>query len=348
VAGQGWKVSFKAGDSFKERQRAHGGAHSTFREAVATARPLPPPSAPAPPSARRNPVPALTPPDDDCCSRGDWCSGRVITIENGARTVTPAATPRAYCHACEGYIGLCLDGDPADGHYNGMPALYRRLHRELGEARQSEVMVKVPFGPSVPLSEAIDAQMRLMGEILCSWEERVRDIDSLSDLGEAGDRPQDDAADIERSVTILAPRISILVSLAPQEMMRSLPPWLVTDEDADCEIMSCNGHTVTIMPRLDGRRAGQEIMHLHYMARRLLLETNPPMPLLPDFRCRVCERKLLRKAPPPWHEQGVWFWSRCDGCGDEMSREEYDVNARRWLAFERARLEVPRLASLAA
>lgn len=340
MAGKGWAYSFERGDSFRDRQRAHGGAPSAFRTAVATARPLPPPG-PAP--APRKPAPAPVP-DPDHCARGAWCSGRVITIDGGTRTVTPATTPRAYCIACEGYIALCLEGDPEDGHHNGMLALYKRLHRELGEARQAEIMIKIPFGPSLPLSEAVDAQMRAMTDTLCSWEERVRDVASLSDLGELAGRPQDDASDVERSVAILAPeRISILLSLAPQEMSRSLPPWMVTDEDAGCEIMAYNGYAVTIHPRLDGRRAGQEIMHLHYLARRLLLETNPPMPLLPDFRCRVCEKKLLRKAPPPWHEQGEWYWSRCDGCGDEATREEYDVNAKRWLAFERARLNRPTL-----
>ncbi len=187
---QGWTYSFERGDSFRERQRAHGQAHSTFREAVATAPPPPRPGAPAAATARRDPAPAPTPPDEDRCSRGDWCSGRAITIEAGTRTVTPAATPRAYCDGCQDYIGLCLDGDPEDGHENGMPALYRRLHAELGEARQSEVMVKMPFGPSVPLSEAIDAQMRLMGEILCDWEVRVRRVADLSSLGAAGTGPR--------------------------------------------------------------------------------------------------------------------------------------------------------------
>ena len=347
MARQGWKHSFERGDSFRERQQAHQSPHSAFRAAVATAEPLPPP---VPMPAPRKPAPVPAPePDPDRCSRGDWCAGRVITIEDGKRTVTPAQTPRAYCIACEGYIGMCLEGDPKDGCHNGMLALYERLHRELGEARQAEIMIKIPFGPSLPLSEAIDAHMRAMTEILCSWEERVRDVASLSDLGELAGRPQDDASDVERSVGILAPdRISILLSLAPAEMARHLPPWVVTDEDSGCEIMAYNGYAVTIHPRLDGRRAGLEIMHLHYMARRLLLETNPPMPLLPDFRCRVCEKKLLRKAPPPWHEDGEWYWSRCDGCGDECTREEYDVNAKRWLAFERARLEVPRLADSAA
>ena len=71
------------------------------------------------------------------------------------------------------------------------------------------------------------------------------------------------------------------------------------------------------------------------------------MPLLPDFRCRVCEQKALRQAAPPWHEDGVWYHSRCDACKDEMTRPEYDTNAQRWIAFEKAHLATPVLAGLA-
>ena len=285
-------------------------------------------------------------PAQDHCGRGPWCSGRTVTIENGQRIVLAAVTPRAYCDSCQDHIGVCLDGNPDDGCRNGMLALYHRLHRELGEARQAEIMVKVPFGPSLPLSEAIDAQMRAMTETLCSWEERLRDVARLSDLGAAGNRPQDSAADLDRSLRIISPRLNVLLSLTAQEMPRSLPALAVREEDEDCEIIASNGHTVTIAPRLGGEQAGQEILHLHYMARRLLLETSPPMPLLPDFRCRVCEKKLLRKAAPPWHEDGEWYWSRCDGCGDEMTAEDYKQNGLRWIAYERAHLATPVLGGL--
>ena len=339
MAGKRWEHSFERGDSFRDRQRAHGGAHSTFRAAVATAGPLPPPG---PAQVPRKPAPV---PDPDHCARGAWCTGRVITIEGATRTITPATTPRAYCDGCQVHIGTCLED---------FPGLYLRLHRELSEHRQDGVMVRAPFGPSLPLNTAVDAQMRLMTETLCSWELRIRDGASMSDLGAHENEPQDDLSDLQRSVTAIMPdpeqnRLSMLLSLAPQEMVRFMPAWAVTEEDQDAaEVTADNAGILKVTLLLDGRRAGLEIMHLHYLARRLLLETSPPMPLLPDFRCRVCEKKLLRKAPPPWHEDGEWYWSRCDGCGDEATREEYDVNAKRWLAFERARLEVPRLASLAA
>ena len=226
-------------------------------------------------------------------------------------------------------------------------------HRELAEHLQTgDELVRAPFGPSIPLNTAMDAQMRAMTETLCSWELRIRDGASMSDLGAHENEPQDDLRDLERSVAAIVPdseqnRVTMLLSLAPQEMIRFMPAWAVTEEDLDhAEVIADNAGILKVTLKLDGRRAGQEILHLHYMARRLLLETSPPMPLLPDFRCRVCERKLLRKAAPPWHEDGEWFWSRCDGCGDESTREDYDLNAKRWIAYEKAHLATATLGGL--
>ena len=272
--------------------------------------------------------------DDDRCARGPWCSGRVITIENGERIVLAAITPRAYCDGCQDHIASCL----AD-----FPGLYVRLALEIAQPRQAETLIKVPFGPSLPLSESIDAHMRLITETLCSWEDRIRDVASLSDLGAKGERPQDKGSDLERSLSVIEPRVTVLLSLGPQDMIRFVRPDLAPD---DAAVLASHGGMLKVITPLAGQDAGAEILHMHYLARRLLLETNPPQPLLPDFRCRVCEQKLLRKAAPPWHEDGEWFKSRCDNCGDEMTDEDYKQNALRWIAYERAHLATPVLGAL--
>ena len=315
MAGRGnyWAHTFEASESLRDRQR----------------------------SGRRHPGPDPEQDDRQRCARGDWCEERTVVIERGERIVTAALSPRPFCGGCTGHIRQCLDG-PGDG----LPKLYARLAREIGEERHAEVLIRLPFGPSVPLNEAIDAHMRAMTETMASWEERIRAVDSLSGLPRP-DCPQDDAADLERSVAIIEPRLSALLSLAPQEMIRFLPPWAIAEQDQDTEILGGDSYAVRVVIRLGGRHAGEEIMHLHYVARRLLLETSPPQPLLPDFRCRACEQKLLRKAAPPWHEDGTWFKSRCDACGDEMTEDEYKQNALRWIAWERAHLERPVLAGAA-
>lgn len=340
---ESWKITFKQGDSFRDRTRASQRAVSqvpVLPPAPVTKRPAPAPPATRGQAPESPPSPCATVIAEDTCARGEWCEERTVTAENGHRTVTPARTYRAFCSGCETYIHTCLTDQD-----NGLGALYGRLAAEIGEAQQADVMVKMPFGPSVPLSEAIDAHMRSMTEIMCSWEERLRDIDDLSSLGEKARHPMDSAEDLDRSIRIVAERVSPLLSLAKQEMMRDVPWWAVP-EDAD--ILTGDGFSVKVIARLDGEAAGREVIHLHYFARRLLLETNPPQPLLPDFRCRVCELKALRRASPPWHEEGTWYWSRCDHCGDEMTREDYDTNAKRWIAYEKAHLAVPVLGEMSA
>jgi hypothetical protein len=264
------------------------------------------------------------------CGRGEWCSNAVLVRNDDGDGWhrEPVKTWRSFCDGCTDHIAACL----AD-----FPRLYVRLALEISQPRQAETLIKVPFGPSLPLSEAIDAHMRLITETLCSWEDRIRDIARLSDIP-GPERPQDRGTDLERSLQIIEPRVTVLLSLGPQDMIRFMRPDLAPE---DATVLGTHGGVLKVITPLAGMDAGAEIMHMHYLARRLLLETNPPMPLLPDFRCRVCEQKLLRKAPPPWHEDGEWFKSRCDGCGDEMTDDEYKQNALRWIAYERAHLERP-------
>ena len=63
--------------------------------------------------------------------------------------------------------------------------------------------------------------------------------------------------------------------------------------------------------------------------------------------CRVTEMTVRNWYNRGWHdEDGVWFHSRCDGCGDECTREDYDVNAKRWVAYEKACRAAPVLGGL--
>ena len=73
MAGQGWKVSFKAGDSFRERQRD---------------------AQPAGGTSEQHP-----------CARGTWCYGRTVSTVDGQPVITAALTYRAYCDRCSAHIG---------------------------------------------------------------------------------------------------------------------------------------------------------------------------------------------------------------------------------------------------
>jgi hypothetical protein len=245
--------------------------------------------------------------------------------------VHPRRTYRAYCDACETFLGNCAAelGD-----------LYRRLEAAIGDPLQAEVWVPSPFGPQLPLREDIDAHIRLMAALLPGWEARVRATARLSRPDP--ERRTDTLEAITRACQTLSTHIGVLLALQPAFMTRTfrLPLDDVTaDWLADEEIVRAGEGYVAVMTLVGAEEAGEELQWLHYRARAMLLETNPPPEILiPE--CRLCELRTLRRA---WPEAGSDrdVYSRCQNCRDEMTQAEYDVNARRWLAYHKANLARP-------
>lgn len=106
---------------------------------------------------------------------------------------------------------------------------------------------------------------------------------------------------------------------------------------ADHELVRVTIDSIQPMDMADGEDAGREIQYLHYRCRSLLLETNPKPELLIS-PCRQCSHRALYRAWPDGDRDLV---SRCAQCGDEMTSDEFDVNAKRWLAYHRAHAERP-------
>ncbi len=262
----------------------------------------------------------------DPCLRGDWCSGRTVSIEDGQRVLRPARTYRAYCHGCEEYFAACAAE---------LPGLYERMGAAIGDPLQAEVWVPSPFGPQLVLREDIDAHMRLMAVLLPGWEARVRAVKQLS-------RPDyhrrtDTLEAITRACETLVTHAGPLFALQPAWMTRTYR--LPLDEDtaerlADLDAVRSGEDYIAVMEQVGAAEAGQEIQWMHYRARSVLMETNPPPEILIP-PCRQCELRTLRRA---WPEAGSDrdLYSRCVNCRDEMTTAEYDVNATRWLAYHKA------------
>lgn len=301
--------------------------------------------------------------DDDGqrpCARGDWCSARTVTVIDGERVVTPAYTFRAYCDSCERYIGSLLTGTTEDPSW-AMSALYVRLAAAIGDPLQADVWVPSPFGPQVPLREDIDAHMRLMAFLAAGWAARVRAVARLA----AAEQPVGSPERMTADCATLGAHVTVLLALQPGWTTRSFPmsrddtplageDWLpsgvllqprsrgdvipadVLEVHADAEIIRTGVDYLHLPVKADGEDAGRELMYLHYAGRRMLLETNPPPDIL-LVPCRQCTERGLRRAwPSPGDERDVY--SRCDNCRDEMSADDYDVNAKRWLAYHKAQL----------
>lgn len=265
------------------------------------------------------------------CARGPWCGAAAITIEDGQRVVTPAWTYRPFCEPCERHLVGLLEGIP-DDPARSFARLYGRLGAAIGDPQQADVRVPAPFGPQTPIREDIDACMRLTAVTLRGWAARTR---ANARLTEARHAPGT-AAGVAEDAQVLALNITVLLSLQPGWMRRTyrtplsdeLAGWL-----ADDEILSVSDHDVTVLTEVDGETAGQELLHLHYLGRRCLLETNPPPEIL-ITPCRKCTYRELRRA---WADGERDLYSRCARCNDEMTQIEYDRNVIRWNAYYRAK-----------
>lgn len=255
------------------------------------------------------------------CARDAWCRSYTLETEDGKTVRKGALGYRAFCEACRADIDLAL-GD--------LPGYWLLLRAELGTPASDGLHMHMPFGPSVPIRLDIDAQMRLMIETLCSWEERVRDMARLTILDTPLSRWRRGGKAIAQSARTLGLHLDVLLALSVA------PMWRLRDGVMGTEDM-------------DGAAAGLEVLHLKYRARSILGETTPPPVPLPGIICRrkACDLRALYRAEPPQHEGAKAWWSVCAACGDRMTEPEYRTWTTRCAAYENAKIRrVPVLENL--
>jgi hypothetical protein len=309
--------------------------------------------------------------DDDAtgtCSRGNdgmWCAARKkVTLPDGTSTVLPAPTPRAFCTLDESIIGRCLT-DP-DGTGNDLPGLWSRLHEALAERTVTGTAIRMPYGPSEPLSLSADSLLRLISSSVRTWHARTAAAARLTPPDRALDPLSREA--VTASSRTLSAHLSAFLALAPAPMARPFPMKPVKPRDARlqprggrlvaAELEAERGHEEVLHIGEDfvilwtddpdhtsGATAGNEILRLHYAARSVLQETRTrPVELL-GVPCRSCDRKALRRAEPSQHDGDPEFWSVCGGCGDLLPLNEYTEWVNLNAAWLRGRLTPAQIAA---
>jgi hypothetical protein len=113
-----------------------------------------------------------------------------------------------------------------------------------------------------------------------------------------------------------------------------VPAW-VEDETGGEDIVRAGDGWLQVLTLLGGADAGNEILTLHYRARRILGETRARPETFDGIPCRACEAMTLERAEPPSDPALEAMHSRCPGCGDEMDRDTFAGWAETYASWAR-------------
>jgi hypothetical protein len=134
--------------------------------------------------------------------------------------------------------------------------------------------------------------------------------------------------------------------ITSSKSMTLMPAELETEIGGE-EIVAIGDGWVQVTRHLAAAAAGNEIIGLHYRARRHLGETRPPPESLDGIPCRQCDEMALERAEPPGNPEIPASHSRCALCRDEMDREEFSQWAEMYASWAHAaQIQVCRRCSL--
>jgi len=268
------------------------------------------------------------------CARGERCLDAIPGEAEGTLAAGYAEPGLPFCRRDASAVGRALAG---------VPERYVHLRTVIGVKGQSGGD-KVTMSRSAPLPVRldVDALIRDMILILCSWDERIADLAQLTRPSAQLSRCRRDETVIPAAVAALAPRMDMLLKLQPAAMWRVLPIRFRRGQPP--EIPGLAGHAnpagyahphagyAEVNIDLDGAAAGLELLQLERRCRRTLGLTLPPPVTLDGIPCRRCEHLALEAAPEPQYK------SACADCGDLLTPEEYRTWTRTYEAWARAQV----------
>lgn len=228
-----------------------------------------------------------TPADDNAmhdCARGERCAARkTVAGEDGKRFIVPAQTYRNFCETDRSRIHDVL----AD-----LPARYAELGGRIGDKGQLDGP-RVSGGtrtPAPPMNLGVEAFMQQIGEVVLSWEERVRQAANLSAVFRRRDTP----GGVRDACRLLVAHVDALLSLVPDAMTRTMDiarhEYLPDDATGWVHL---GADWVEYNTVLGGVEAGTETLNLHHRCLARLGRTPQHHDLI--TACWACgERKLRR------------------------------------------------------
>jgi len=280
------------------------------------------------------PEPVTPPRSARRCARGDRCPGAQPDEEG---VLQPDwAVEGGFCLRDYRHIARCLDE---------LPEKYVDLRSQMGaKNQQSDDRVSGSRTPPVPVRLDYDELIRDMLLILCSWDERIADVQRLERPLTSLSRHRRDEIALPAAVITLSAHFDRLLALpsAPMRRIRSLRAAAEMPEGTPGLVHPVAGYVEAIVD-LDGTDAGLELVSLHYRARSALRQTNPPPEKLEGVPCKQCDHLSLQRAAPPRSPEGCEYWSECDLCGNLLTREEYVVWIKLYAAWVNSQQTAPML-----
>ena len=278
------------------------------------------------------------------CARGEYCARSTVTTDpDGSTRREPALGYQAFCPGDETAISHALAG---------MPGQYLHLLAEIGNPSRRGQVIRVPFGPRIPIRLDIDSLTRFTREILSCWEERVRTAANRNVRDTEDSRARRGPVAVRDAAKMLGDNLSVLLALQPEPVDRTIGLMQarhITDDGLWAHLLDGTLHAsreadmAGIVAVLDGSHAGTEILTLEYLARAALGQTRQRPEELVGVPCRADDcgwRTLVRAELPSREDEPVW-WTCCTRCGDKMTETEYRDWVALCAAYERHRARTP-------
>lgn len=186
-------------------------------------------------------------PEGRPCGRGDYCAAPVLVPAGDGFTRAPRPGPRAFCEADRALILEKLDALP-EGH--------RRLGDEMETLRRSGSMLRMPYGPSLPLHEGMDALRREMAVTLAGWHARVAAAARLSGPPSGATVLDDGHRAVTAAVRILCAEthVDTLLGLQAGWMRYCVHAWTRQEPEIPRDPIARPAHRKPALDWLPGRR----------------------------------------------------------------------------------------------
>jgi hypothetical protein len=264
-------------------------------------------------------------PEEATADAGTPCA-RGIRCEERDYQGNPKLCPRTFCETDAGYIRRAI---------TGLPGTYVELHGLLAKSEQAGERVSGSREPPIPLAADVQAFMREIVHITCSWEDAVRDVARLSDYEDGDRRDSVMLADACRTLAgrfqggeFIGGQFEALLNLGPTDMVRP-----ATRKRVDEIIEEYGDETGSFLIRYDtsgdawenvtmgGTAAAMEFLALNGRARGML-GLSRQRRRITEVRCDDCKGRTLVQ-----YESRDGGWDpvvKCTACPNAYAGQRFE------------------------